>query len=264
MNELLAARGTDPLSRRAADRAGQPAQGVRRRVPRLRHRGDLRRGLQPRGRGPRPGEHRLLRPPGRPGTGQQRSTSRRQARRAGGSSPSTGQGFAVPDRQRADVPRGLPRRRAALRRGVGDRRATGGWGVLPGADRRAAGRGAEAALIAEYWGQHRWLAVQAPLRRAWASTSGTPTDCGTPCAACSRRRRMAPTPRSPWTAIRTGLEKPWNVPWAWQAYNCLENHDLVLDADGDHRSHASRGWPTAATRVPGTPAAGPASRPGCY
>lgn len=23
--------------------------------------------------------------------------------------------------------------------------------------------------------------------------------------------------------------------WAWQAYNCLENHDLVLDADGDHR-----------------------------
>jgi len=25
------------------------------------------------------------------------------------------------------------------------------------------------------------------------------------------------------------------VPLAWQAYNCLENQDLVLDADGDHR-----------------------------
>jgi 1,4-alpha-glucan branching enzyme len=34
--------------------------------------------------------------------------------------------------------------------------------------------------------------------------------------------------------IRTGLERPWGYPHAWQTYNCVENHDLVLDAD-DHR-----------------------------
>ncbi|MFB9877581.1 alpha amylase C-terminal domain-containing protein [Planobispora siamensis] len=34
--------------------------------------------------------------------------------------------------------------------------------------------------------------------------------------------------------MRRGLQRPWNVPFAWQTYNCLENHDLVLDAD-DHR-----------------------------
>lgn len=35
--------------------------------------------------------------------------------------------------------------------------------------------------------------------------------------------------------LRRGLMRPWNVPRASQAYNCIENHDLVLDADGDHR-----------------------------
>jgi 1,4-alpha-glucan branching enzyme len=35
--------------------------------------------------------------------------------------------------------------------------------------------------------------------------------------------------------LRGALERPWNVAYAWQAYNCLENHDLVLDQDGDHR-----------------------------
>jgi hypothetical protein len=40
--------------------------------------------------------------------------------------------------------------------------------------------------------------------------------------------------------LRPGLERPENTSFAWQAYNCLENHDLVLDADGDHR------WPRIA------------------
>jgi len=35
--------------------------------------------------------------------------------------------------------------------------------------------------------------------------------------------------------LKGALERPWNFPFAWQAYNCLENHDLILDADGDHR-----------------------------
>jgi 1,4-alpha-glucan branching enzyme len=36
-------------------------------------------------------------------------------------------------------------------------------------------------------------------------------------------------------SLRRGLERPWNFASAWQAYNCVENHDLVLDQDGDHR-----------------------------
>jgi 1,4-alpha-glucan branching enzyme len=35
--------------------------------------------------------------------------------------------------------------------------------------------------------------------------------------------------------LKAALERPWNFPAAWQAYNCIENHDLVLDMDGDHR-----------------------------
>jgi 1,4-alpha-glucan branching enzyme len=36
--------------------------------------------------------------------------------------------------------------------------------------------------------------------------------------------------------LRDGLQRPWGVPSAWQAYNCVENHDLIYDGDGDgHR-----------------------------
>jgi 1,4-alpha-glucan branching enzyme len=35
--------------------------------------------------------------------------------------------------------------------------------------------------------------------------------------------------------LKPALERPWNFPEAWQAYNCIENHDFVLDMDGDHR-----------------------------
>ena len=90
-------------------------------------------------------------------------------------------------------------------------------------------------LIAEYWGEFRWLAVQPPpvgmgfdlgyadglrdgIRAVLAQAAGgagAPVDLG---------------------PIRRGLRRPWNTPHAWQAYNCIENHDLVLDADGEgHR-----------------------------
>lgn len=91
-----------------------------------------------------------------------------------------------------------------------------------------------AALIAEYWGGHRWLAVQPPpagmgfdigyadglrdgVRGALAQAAGgaaAPVDLG---------------------PVRQGLQRPQGTRYAWQAYHCLENHDLVLDADGDHR-----------------------------
>jgi len=35
--------------------------------------------------------------------------------------------------------------------------------------------------------------------------------------------------------LKSGLEYARNFPFAWQTYNCLENHDLLLDMDGDHR-----------------------------
>jgi 1,4-alpha-glucan branching enzyme len=35
--------------------------------------------------------------------------------------------------------------------------------------------------------------------------------------------------------IARGLRRPLDEPFIWPAYNCLENHDLVLDADGDHK-----------------------------
>src|SRR5438876_6623835 len=35
--------------------------------------------------------------------------------------------------------------------------------------------------------------------------------------------------------LKGALERPYNFPYAWQSYNCTENHDFVLDMDGDHR-----------------------------
>jgi 1,4-alpha-glucan branching enzyme len=91
-----------------------------------------------------------------------------------------------------------------------------------------------AILIAEYWRDHRWLAVSQPpdgmgfdigyadglrdgVRGVLAQAAGgasAPVGIG---------------------ALRAGLQRPFNVPLARQAYNCVENHDLVLDMDGDHR-----------------------------
>ena len=46
------------------------------------------------------------------------------------------------------------------------------------------------------------------------------------------RRERARRPRAGSARRSSGRA---NLPFAWQAYNCIENHDLVLDADGDHR-----------------------------
>jgi 1,4-alpha-glucan branching enzyme len=92
-----------------------------------------------------------------------------------------------------------------------------------------------AVLIAEYWTDQRWRAVVAPpdgmgfdigyadgLRNAIrgviaqaAGGAGATVDMG---------------------QLTGGLERPWGVPRSWQAYNCIENQDLVYDGDGDgHR-----------------------------
>ncbi|SDY48002.1 1,4-alpha-glucan branching enzyme [Modestobacter sp. DSM 44400] len=93
-----------------------------------------------------------------------------------------------------------------------------------------------AALIAEYWGEHRWKAVTPTrddagmgfdfgysdgLRDAVRGTIGQAS--GGAGAHVSLR------------GLADGLARPAGFPDAWRAYNCVENHDLLLDADGDHR-----------------------------
>jgi 1,4-alpha-glucan branching enzyme len=112
--------------------------------------------------------------------------------------------------------------------------ANGGWSFCQELTSALKAAAPAAALIAEYWGEHRWLAVQ-------EVPGGMGFDLGyadglrdAVRGALEQATHGASAPVS-LEAIRSGLERPWKVPRAWQAYNCLENHDLVLDADGDHR-----------------------------
>jgi 1,4-alpha-glucan branching enzyme len=110
----------------------------------------------------------------------------------------------------------------------------GGWAFCQNMTEALRHRKPAGPLIAEYWGEQPWLAVWRPpdgmgfdicysdgirdgVRNVLAEVAGgsaVPVDLG---------------------QLRRGLEKPWNVGHAWQAYNCIENHDFVLDEDGDHR-----------------------------
>jgi 1,4-alpha-glucan branching enzyme len=70
-------------------------------------------------------------------------------------------------------------------------------------------------------------------RTGWTSTSAIPTGCAV-------RRLIAAAAGGANASVdlgplRDGLHRPWGVPSACLVYNCVENHDLVLDADGDHR-----------------------------
>ena len=92
----------------------------------------------------------------------------------------------------------------------------------------------EAALIAEYWRDSKWLAV-------WERPAGMGFDIGYNDLLRDALRTVVAEAASgadatvPMSLLKRGLEKPENFPFAWQAYNCIENHDFILDADGDHR-----------------------------
>ena len=136
VNALLAKKGGAPLTLAHLERPGESAEGVHRRLPPVRPRGDGRRGLQPRGRRIRRAEHRPLRLPPRHPTAATASTS--PARSWAG-----GRVFAF---DRPDVREFL----------IGNARmfldeyhadglrfdevsvidAKGGWSLLPGPDRR--------------------------------------------------------------------------------------------------------------------------------
>lgn len=91
-----------------------------------------------------------------------------------------------------------------------------------------------AAQIAEYWGEYRWLGVWPPL-------GGMGFNIGYADGIRDGVRRTIAEAAGGASAdvhlgqLKAGLERPWNFPSAWQAYNCIENHDFVLDMDGDHR-----------------------------
>jgi 1,4-alpha-glucan branching enzyme len=111
----------------------------------------------------------------------------------------------------------------------------GGWSLCQDLTATLHYRTPSAVLIAEYWGDIRSLAVT-------PAPAGMGFDLG-----YDDRLRLgvravlsqvaggadAPVDLGP---VAAGLQRPGGFPAAWQAYTCLENHDLVLDADGNgHR-----------------------------
>ncbi len=126
----------------------------------------------------------------------------------------------------------------------------GGWSFCQQLTAALKARASDAVLVAEYWKDHRWLALLPP-------PDGMGFDLGYADGLRDGVRdllaQVAHGASAPvdLAGLRHGLEKPANQPFAWQSYHCLENHDLVLDADGDHRhpriarladSQDSRSW----------------------
>jgi 1,4-alpha-glucan branching enzyme len=91
-----------------------------------------------------------------------------------------------------------------------------------------------AALIAEYWGEPRRLAVtQPPGGMGFDAAYSEGLRDGVRGALAQASRGAAEV--IDLEPIARELRRPLDEPLAWPTYNCLENHDLVLDADGDHR-----------------------------
>ena len=111
--------------------------------------------------------------------------------------------------------------------------ATGGWFFCQDLTSTLRYEKPAAALIAEYWGENRWLAV-------WRPPAGMGFDLGYADGLRDGLRDVLEQAAAGAGApveldrLRQGLERPWNEPFAWQAYNCIENHDFVLDASNDH------------------------------
>ena len=112
--------------------------------------------------------------------------------------------------------------------------ANGGWGFCQDVTDALHNDWPQAALIAEYWGEYRRLAVTQPpggMGFDIAYSDGIRDSVRGALAQASRGAAeivdLEPISRE--------LERQLNEPFVWPTYNCLENHDLVLDADGDHR-----------------------------
>ena len=93
-----------------------------------------------------------------------------------------------------------------------------------------------AALIAEYWGEHRWKAVSSPVDNAGMGFDlGYADELRAAVREVLRQAAAGGHASVDVGRLRAGLHRPANVNEAWRVYNCIENHDLLLDMDGDHR-----------------------------
>jgi len=112
--------------------------------------------------------------------------------------------------------------------------AKGGWAFCQQMTDALRRHKPSAVQIAEYWGEYRWLALRQP-------PAGMGFDIGYADSLRDAVRAALATAAGGAGAfvdmerLAAGLHPPVNTEHAWQAYQCLENHDLVLDAD-DHRA----------------------------
>jgi 1,4-alpha-glucan branching enzyme len=110
----------------------------------------------------------------------------------------------------------------------------GGWGFCQELTHALHADWPQAILIAEYWGEYRRLAAtQPPVGMGFdiAYSDGIRDSVRSALVQASRGAAevvdLEPIGRE--------LARQMSEPFVWPSYNCLENHDLVLDADGDHR-----------------------------
>ena len=112
--------------------------------------------------------------------------------------------------------------------------AMGGWAFCQELTAELRAHKPSAVQIAEYWGEFRWLAVRRP-------PAGMGFDIGYADGIRDAVRSVLAEAAGGADAsvdigrLAGGLYRPWHTEFAWQAYQCLENHDLVLDMD-DHRA----------------------------
>jgi 1,4-alpha-glucan branching enzyme len=109
----------------------------------------------------------------------------------------------------------------------------GGWSFCQEMTTALRDRKPRAALIAEYWREHRWLAVQ-PVPH------GMGFDLGYSDRLRDGVRDVLASAAAGGTGpigvgrLGDGLRPAPHLRESWRAYHCVENHDLVLDMD-DHR-----------------------------
>ena len=112
--------------------------------------------------------------------------------------------------------------------------AKGGWAFCQELTAEVRRVKPSAVQIAEYWGEFRWLAVQ-------PAPGGMGFDIGySDCLRDAVRAVVSAASGGADAPIHIGrlvdgLHRPVHTAQAWQAYNCVENHDLVLDMES-HRA----------------------------
>jgi 1,4-alpha-glucan branching enzyme len=109
--------------------------------------------------------------------------------------------------------------------------ANGGWSFCQDLTATLRYRRPSAVLIAEYWGEIRWLAVT-PAPAGMGFDLGYDDGLRTGVRAVLSQVASGAGGAVDLGPVLRGMQRPWGFPAAWRAYTCLENHDLVLDSDG--------------------------------